>query len=46
MKRDELVRLADPARLTILRGVKQALDPLGIMNPGKLVPLASSPQAA
>ena len=46
MKRDELARLADPARLTILRGVKQALDPLGIMNPGKLVPLASSPQAA
>ena len=46
MKRDELARLADPATLTILRGVKQALDPLGIMNPGKLVPLASSPQAA
>lgn len=46
MKRDELARLADPATLTILRGVKNALDPLGIMNPGKLVPLASSPQAA
>jgi FAD/FMN-containing dehydrogenase len=38
MKLDELVRTADPARLAALRAIKAALDPLGIMNPGKLVP--------
>ena len=38
LKRDEFARLAPPGRIQALRAIKQSLDPLGIMNPGKLIP--------
>ena len=40
MKRDELARLSGPARMAVLHGIKRALDPHGLFNPGKLVALA------
>lgn len=44
--KSELLRLASPARINALRAIKKAFDPDNIMNPGKLVPLASNGPAA
>jgi FAD/FMN-containing dehydrogenase len=37
LKRGELAHYKSPVELNIMRAIKAALDPLGIMNPGKIL---------
>ncbi len=38
LKRELLARHKDPVALAAMRSIKQALDPRGILNPGKVLP--------
>jgi FAD/FMN-containing dehydrogenase len=40
-KRDELVRYKSAVELDLMHAVKRALDPAGILNPGKIFRAAS-----
>ena len=37
LKREEILRYKSPVEMALMRSVKQAIDPLGVMNPGKVV---------
>jgi FAD/FMN-containing dehydrogenase len=37
LKRDDLVRYKSPVEVALMRAVKAAFDPDGLMNPGKVL---------
>jgi FAD/FMN-containing dehydrogenase len=37
LKRDELIATAPPIAIDLMRRIKAAFDPAGIMNPGKMI---------
>ena len=43
LKRDEITRYKSPVEISLMRAIKQALDPRGQLNPGKVLPEAPNP---
>jgi FAD/FMN-containing dehydrogenase len=37
LKREEILRYKSPVEMALMRSIKQALDPRGLMNPGKVL---------
>ena len=37
LKRDELAAIRSPVEMALMHRIKQAFDPKGIMNPGKVI---------
>jgi FAD/FMN-containing dehydrogenase len=37
LKREELLRYKSPVEIAVMRAIKRTLDPLGLMNPGKVL---------
>jgi FAD/FMN-containing dehydrogenase len=41
LRRDEAARYKSPIEMRLMRQLKNAFDPLGIMNPGKVLATAA-----
>ena len=37
LKREEILRYKSPVEMALMRTLKQAIDPQGLMNPGKVL---------
>ena len=46
LKLGENARYKSPVEMELMRTLKQAIDPLGIMNPGKMLPARTNPAGA
>ncbi|WP_083440788.1 FAD-binding oxidoreductase [Aquincola tertiaricarbonis] len=42
LKRDELVQRKSPVALALMRSIKQALDPQGLLNPGRVIDVSAT----